>query len=780
MQGLYRRGHVALFVAFILLGSLSAHATVLQAPLGGRSITLPDRVVCGGVTEGWAVSDEGRRVRPPSAASGTVGQAVEVRVARSEQGCSTSEERLTLVATGPIPEVDPASVVFAPDEGRLELRGEALAGARVFWASDAAQKQTTETETCLAPTGAERQNDPQSCVLPVRRGLPTDVPLHLLPAGARFGDDVITFSAAGRRLTLAELRLRPGRILLASVLPASNALDLSSGGEGRIVLPHPEAVAAVDCGVARCELVDDGILVRTVPGMLSQLHVRLRLAPRVFLARGDALETTASALLQFLRCPVTIVSGAPLRDADETQVVVRVDDRCARDVRAYRWSANGDEAEVIQVVREDGAAFVLLRMGRLISDRVTLIATRSELDATVIATTSVATLAAPRPRASLELSGFGKVDFIPTNREAVLTVASPGEGARFVPLAVEGAYAVRTEGERVLIRGDALGSGFAQLRFGYRANELPVAFRSVDLAVVHERTQRALREASVPVSFSATGDEPLIEFICSDREGNPKRIRPGEPARIPFESRDSCRVVIHRNRLRHEDGLQVVVLEVEVTSANGASRPEARVRERMVLQPGAEARTLWIKNVTEQFDRIVVRISHEVDESRYLLPTTTGTNLPVAQWAATVEGSRLRLYATATIPSGLYRLNKPTGQLTLNFGLLSRLTWLDEHGKEGPLGAELGVMGVGLVQTGGALRQYPATLAIVAGLGVRVPLGGGTAGGQAALSIHAWGAYEFRDPFFLTNEDGSQGPEVGRWALIFGPSLSIGNIGTNL
>jgi hypothetical protein len=199
-----------------------------------------------------------------------------------------------------------------------------------------------------------------------------------------------------------------------------------------------------------------------------------------------------------------------------------------------------------------------------------------------------------------------------------------------------------------------------------------------------------------------------------------------------------------------------------------------------VLQPCAEPRTFWIKKVVEQFDHIVVRVSHVVDESRYLLSASMRAGLPSVQWAATVEGSRLRLYATAAIPSGLYRLNAPTGQLSLNFGLLSRLTWLNEYGKEGLLGLEMGVMGVGLIQAPGALSNFPPTLATVAGLGVRVPLGGGQAGGQAALNIHAWGAYEFRDPVFLPLPDGSPGRRVGNWSVIFGPSISLGNIGTNL
>jgi len=769
---------VLLGVGLLLGGAVRADAAVVQAPLGGQPVPLPGRVVCGPVSEGWTVvGEEPRFVRPPPAGTGRVGQSVELQVAPTASGCAGPAETLTLVATGVFPEVEPASVLLAADEGRLELRGRGLAGAQVFWEGPRRDEQL-EREVCLDLAASEST---QQCVLPVRRGGPVDVSLFLLPAGARFGEGVLTFDASGRQLAPSELLLRPSRIVLTSVLPGTLAVDLSTG-EGRLPLPHPEAVAAVDCAPARCELGEGGVLVRAVPGTLTSLGLRVRLAPRVFVSRGETLESSASSVLRLLTCPVELASGPPLRGAEEPQVVVRVEPRCASEAFSFHWRANGEPARVVQVIREEEAAFVLLRLGRLGAERLTLTATRSELDSTVIATTSVDTLAAPRPRASLELSGFGRIDFIPTNRDAILTVASPGEHARFVPLPVEGAYTVGAEEGRLRVRGDENNSGFASLRFGYRVEGLPQALRSVDLAVVHERTQRALREASVPapLSVSALSEEPLIEFLCADRKGQPQRILPGQPARIPFEARDSCRVIIHRERLRPEDGQQEVVLEVEVTSASGVARDAARVSERLVLQPGTEPRTFWIKKVLEQFDRIVVRVSHVVDESRYLLAPTSRAGLPAVQWAATLEGSRLRLYATATIPSGLYRLNRPTGQLTLNFGLLSRLTLLNEHGKEGLLGLELGVMGVGLVQTGGTLRDYPPTLATVAGLGIRVPLGGGPAGGQAALSIHVWGAYEFREDYFSRQPDGALGEKVGRWALIFGPSISLGNIGTNL
>ena len=53
-------------------------------------------------------------------------------------------------------------------------------------------------------------------------------------------------------------------------------------------------------------------------------------------------------------------------------MVVRVDPRCATEARTFHWRANGEPAGVVQVVREEEATFMLLRVGRLGADRLTL------------------------------------------------------------------------------------------------------------------------------------------------------------------------------------------------------------------------------------------------------------------------------------------------------------------------------------------------------------------------------------------------------------------------
>jgi hypothetical protein len=366
---------------------------------------------------------------------------------------------------------------------------------------------------------------------------------------------------------------------------------------------------------------------------------------------------------------------------------------------------------------------------------------------------------------------------VPTNRAATLAVSGGGDHAVLVPLSVEGDYTATPApgGKNYLVRGERGVTGFVSLRFGYRPAGLPPELAGTDTAIITEQVNRALREASVPAPFStsAHGDEPLVELVCADKQGNPGRLAPGAQNLIPYAQRGSCRVIIHRERLDPEDGMQEIVLDVDVTSAEGMPRSSAGLHERMVLRPGGETQIVPLRGGLQQFDRMVVRVSLVIDETRYTLGPLARSGIPSVQWTATVEGGRARLYATVDIPAGLYRLNSPSGQLTLYFGVLSRIVALNRQGKESLVGLELGLMGMGLIQPPSE-SQYPRTLGILGGLGVRVPLGGGV----AAVSVHLWGVYELRARYTPTGKP--PGSDVSHFGLVFGPSISIGNVGANL
>jgi hypothetical protein len=681
----------------------------------------------------------------------------------------------TPASTSPV--IDPAKVVFYPDQGRLEVDGDRLAGIRLRWE----EAKGNGIDVCLGPTASGTR---QRCTFSVPRTLPADARFAWAPPGA----PGVAAPAVETRASFVPLR--PARVILDRVLPAATTTVDLSGGIGRISLAHPEAIAAVDCAQAMCELGESAVEVRALAPSATGVTLHAHLSPRFFVLRDDTPESTFTRTIAALHCPAEIVSGPPVRRADAAQVLVRLGARCGGDPRALRWTANGDPITVARTEKAGDSVLVLLSVGDIEDAALTVTAARPETEGSVLAVAHTPTRAAPLVRATLEIPGHGPIDFLPSNRDAVVHVAPVGERAHLVPLGEEGAYQVTSEGGVTRVRGEEGIGGYVALRFGYRVDGLPAPFAATDLAVVSESLQRPIREASVPAPIgpSATGPAPLVELVCTDEHGAVQRIVPGKRTSIPFARRDGCRVIIHRERFKPEDGTQDLTVEVDVTKVDDSPRSDAHLSERMVLRPSPEPRIFWIKGVKAQFDRVAVRIAHVADDSRYVGARDTRTSLPAVQWTLVVGEGRLRFYATAAIPTGLFHITAPSGVLTLNFGVLSRVTWLDQEGHEGLLGVELGAMGVGLAattvssttSTTNTSVTFPPTLAVLAGLGIGIPIGNRGEPTQASVNLHAWLAYELRSEYQYPS--GPQGTLVtaSHWSFLFGPSITIGNIGTNL
>ena len=81
-------------------------------------------------------------------------------------------------------------------------------------------------------------------------------------------------------------------------------------------------------------------------------------------------------------------------------------------------------------------------------------------------------------------------------------------------------------------------------------------------------------------------------------------------------------------------------------------------------------------------------------------------------------------------------------------------------------------MGIGLAATPG----FPRTLAVLAGIGVSVPIGNRGEPSQASVNLHAWVAYELRDEYHLDPMNPAS-PLASHWSFLFGPSITFGNVG---
>jgi len=104
--------------------------------------------------------------------------------------------------------------------------------------------------------------------------------------------------------------------------------------------------------------------------------------------------------------------------------------------------------------------------------------------------------------------------------------------------------------------------------------------------------------------------------------------------------------------------------------------------------------------------------------------------------------------------------------------VLARLTWLDSLGREGILAAEGGVLTVGLANDMSASGKSLTQIATVAGVSLTVPIANRALAAETSVNLHAWIELEPSRAFGQGNGDA--------WAFVFGPSITVGNLGADL
>jgi hypothetical protein len=754
-----------LAVATLMGLARTARGETLEAPVGGKPVQLGEgRIVCSGSVGGWVPEDGGRALRPPAADS-AVGTMVEVRTVLQGQSCAQRGGRVKLVATGVWPRPDVGSFTLALDEGRLEGKGHGLRGVIVTWPTEGGARAG---DVCSEPKGTGTE----TCTWSVPKSLPADPtasPLQLLPAGATNSEDAVLFDSDGRRASPLTFALLPGHVEIVNILPSDASVDVSSG-LGRVPLAHAEAIAGVDCGGARCLLENGALVVQAPPAYVASLDVKFRLIPHVSYTRKGTADPQPVLRIGVVRCPMSVVSGSLLRATDSARVVLRIGGACLQDIGLLRFLVGARHVDVEQIEHEKDVAYPVLNVGNVDAPNVSITAVRGEGEGAVVAVARTETVPAPIVRTVIEIPGFPPIDFIPNNRRAI--VHHPRvKGAELVLLSVPDVYDAKDENGVSSVQGDINAAGAVTLQFAYRVPSLPSPLDKIDLAILSDPLHRVVKEANIPapIGVSVSSAEPLAELLCTDTTGQIRRVQPGIVERLSYAVRDGCRLILHRERLSPEYGTQKLSLDVEVDKLDGTARGDSHVSQTIVLRAGSEPFIAWIKGVRAPYDRVVVRLFHVADEAHYLGALDIATGAPAVQWAILFGTGHVRIYATTAIPTGLYRFGNAnlSGLLSLSVAIISRLTWLDSDGHEGLLGLEAGILVFGITDT---VTQATLTqVGAVAGLGLSIPIAGAGSPVQASINLHGW--FEER----LTGS----GPEAAsNRAFIFGPSISVGNIGT--
>jgi hypothetical protein len=214
-------------------------------------------------------------------------------------------------------------------------------------------------------------------------------------------------------------------------------------------------------------------------------------------------------------------------------------------------------------------------------------------------------------------------------------------------------------------------------------------------------------------------------------------------------------------------------VSVTVTGSDGAVKSDARVDERLVLRHGDHPFYMAIAGATDPFDRYLVRVGNSSEGIDDETPDETEHRAPQTQWSVVAGTSHARIYGTTAIPTGLFRLADTghSGILTLSVGALLRLVMLSRDGDAFPLGLEAGVMWLGIAgDTDPSVNSHGA-VALVAGPGIAVPIANVSHASQTSINLHGWFEYEVSREVL-----GQQGQSFG---FVFGPSISIGDIGAN-
>jgi hypothetical protein len=759
-----------LIVAALLVLARSAWAETLQAPIGGRPIALGEgRVACVANAGGWRTEPGLRSIRPPTS-DAAVGNVAELRVASSLAECPRATAAVKLVATAAWPTFDPTSFTLALDEGRLEARGHRLHGVLVTWATESG-RASDSCRDLKVEAGVE------ICTWGVPRTLkadPSATTLRWLPAGAQIAPDAVIHDADGRIVAPEAFNITPTRLEVMDLLPPDSSLDVSSG-VGRAPLTHAEAVAGVDCGAARCGEEAGQLVMQAPPASVASVDVKFRLAPHVIYTRKNPPDPQPVLRVSILRCPMSVVSGPALRNVEGARVVVRVEGGCLHDVGSLRFFVGGRPADVTQTETSKDAAYAVVNLGGADAATLSITAVRGEGEGTVVAVARTETRPAPVVRTVLEIAGFPPIDFIPNNPPAAVLFQQV-RGAELALLSIEGVYEAKHENGVTTVQGDVNAVGLVALRFGYRVPTLPAPLDKVDLGILSDTLQRSVKEANVPAPFglSAFTAIPLVEVVCSESSGRLERAEPGITLHLPFNAREGCRLIFHRERLAPEYGTQRLSLEIEVDKLDGSVRPDARFTQTLILHSGPDPRVAWIKGVVAPYDRVVVRLSHVADEAHYLGASDIVTGAPMVQWSIIFGTGHVRLYATSAIPTGLYRFGNAAGSgvLSLSLAVLTRLTWLDSEGHEGLLGLETGIMAFGFTNS---QAQALTEVGVVAGLGLSIPIAGAGSPAQASINLHAWFEQRITQPATPVSPTSST---ASAQAIIVGPSISFGNVGT--
>ncbi len=727
-----------------------------------------ERAVCGWTPGAVFARDEEEGVLRWKRGKGT-GESVRVELAGEDGSCEEPREiRLHFGAAGRLPRRPNGKFVVWFDAGIGEFSAGSLMGFQLAVLLDdkvAASSTCAKGAACALALGEDvREAMGQKRGRVVFLLLPERIPLVVgkgLPCLVGVGAPAKIW----RRYTIGTQS-----ILFEHALVKARKLDTAQDSH-QLRLRFARALESVSCEHARCRVTDGGILIYHVDASAAAVRMRYSLREGYARLQGARRSRYETAVFRLERCSIKIPGDVPLlAGATNHRFFVQVPAKCT--------DSNYEDLTI--KTRPPGRAFVRSELQsnrpgmRILEvsfekiptgvDRLRLVLFEDEGTLRRIGAVSIPVASDYSPAlVRLSTSDLGRLDFIPSNRKARLRLGYHRN--RWAKDCVverrPGFYRVERAEDDWIIQGEPDVTGSIALQLAYRPQGLRAFLAGTEegshesslpaLAVFETETAIAVHTVNQPLPLLP--HQPDAKIFIRVRCGLPGReheVVVGKLYRVPFAQRDRCRIEFDRDA---------------ISPAAGTQRLRVRggeFRQIVELKPGAGLLTYSLPvGERKEYDKVTITITHDLLSGHYTLPSQQSLG-EKARYRLLLSTSSFRVGATTAMPTGMFRFGSSSveGSVPISAGALVRMTYIQNNGREFPLGLEAGPFGTNL--------SGQPDFSLVLGMGLSIPVLNPNTSLQASFNIHAW----------VEISPTRLGRDENPFAFLFGPSFTVGRLST--
>jgi hypothetical protein len=561
--------------------------------------------------------------------------------------------------------------------------------------------------------------------------------------------------------------LDPQTVLFDRSLVDASRLDTS---QDHIELPvrFSRSIEDVSCQHAQCRLTPSGILLFHLDPNVAQIKLRYFLNSNFYLVSDNRPVSTETITIKLDRCLIKIPNDVPLLGGTSShRYFIKASQECVTQKinnliietqppsQAYikaDWGVFEDGMRLLEIMF-DQVPRGYRRLGLTLFDDTSI---RRRLGSVSIPIAEEYTPVQIR----FMVDEIGLLDFIPSNQPAKLQLgySDPRWDSQLIAENRPGFFSVSRKDDSWRIQGKSGVTGNIPLHLSYRPSALNSFLsdslkqsQTPTLATIETKNVFAVKAINVPLKLLPDKKKAskFIEVRCgvAKKEAN---IQIGNLARVAYDQRDSCRLVLHRDLIPIKAGTQR--LKIKAGSFSQIVELTPKLDPLTITLPASD------KN---EYDTLTLSIAHDMLSGHYTLQSRQNLG-EQAYYRILLSDSWFRISATTALPTGMFRFGSGDveGTVPISAGALMRIVYLQPNGKEFPVGIESGPFGTNL--------SGQPDFSLVAGVGISIPVLNPNTSLQASFNIHAWLEYA---PTRSARDEGA-------FAFLFGPSFTVGRIST--